>query len=126
MSSTRRSLVLLLVLQVVAVILYPPNFFTGAPQAAVLLPFLVILLALALVGMNTGALVPDSGRSFLVFIQGINIVVRIIAFFPNLRNAAGEVDFFLMAAHLVGIGLSWYAIGVMENRSPVSLLLKAC
>ncbi len=125
MSSTRRSLVILLVVQVIAVIFYPPNFFTGAPQAAVLLPFFMILLALALVGMNTGTLTPDSGRSFLVFVQGTNIVVRIMMFFPNLRNAAGEVDFFLMAAHLVGIGLSWYAIGVMENCSPVSLLLKA-
>ncbi len=124
MSSTRKSLVILLVLQVVAVILYPPNFFADAPQAAVLLPFLTILLALALLGMNTGTLTPDSGRSFLVFTQGTNIVVRIMMFFPNLRNAAGETDFFLMAAHLVGIGLSWYAIGVMENRSPVSLLLK--
>ncbi|MFN3763371.1 MAG: hypothetical protein ACK4WK_09260, partial [Anaerolineae bacterium] len=64
----RLSMIGLLILQVIAVILYPPDFFQEAPQAAVLPPTLLILLLLALAGMNSGVLTPVAGRVSLVFV----------------------------------------------------------
>lgn len=123
MSNQRTQLIVLLVLQVVAVILFPPTFFQQAPQAAVLPPALLILFTLALVAMNNGWMTPASGRTSLVFIQGINIVVRLMMFFPNLKNAAGNWDWFLLILQIVAIALSWYTITQMEKRLPNDLLL---
>lgn len=118
MSSERSILVLLLILQVIAVIVYPPSFFRSDPQSIVLPPALFLLMALAFLGINTGALNPTSGRVSLVFIQGVNVIVRLIMLFANLRTPAGAWDWPLILAMLIGIVLSWIAIVRMEKSPP--------
>ena len=117
-------LIVLIVLQVIAVSLYPPAFFARAPQAALLPPVLLLLLFFALVGMNVGVLNPISGRTALILVQGLNIVVRLIMFFPNLK-VAGSWDVLLALAQLVGMGLSWFNMMQLEQLSQTELLLRA-
>ncbi|HQE92124.1 MAG TPA: hypothetical protein PLH19_05610 [Anaerolineae bacterium] len=124
MSKQRLQLIILLVLQAVALIIYPPAFFQTAPQAAVLPPGLFILLAIAWVAMNNGWLSPEAGRSALIFIQGINIVVRLMMLLPNLKNAAGNWNGLWLGIQIAALGLSWYTITQMEKRLPVTLLFK--
>lgn len=120
MRNSRSNLILLIVLQVVAIILYPPGFFSRAPQAALLPPVMFLLLVLALVGMNTGTLALESGRTALNMIQGLNIVVRLIMLFPNLKR--GDTwDILLILAQLVGMGLSWYNMTKLD-QVPLSQL----
>jgi len=114
MRSSRSHLILLIVLQIVAIVIYPPVFFGRAPQAALLPPMMLLLLALTLVGMNTDTLAPSSGRTALNLIQGINIVVRMIMFFPNLKQGSSW-DVFFILAQLVGIGLSWYNMTKLDE-----------
>lgn len=121
MLSSRSRLILLLVLQVLALLVYPPSFFSRAPQAAVLPPMLLLLLALALVGMNTRTLGLESGRTALNMVQGLNIVVRLMMLFPNLK-AGDSWDLFLFVAQLVGMGLSWFSMMQLE-RQPLSELV---
>jgi hypothetical protein len=120
----RLALIGILVLQIVAVILYPPAFFQRAPQAIVLPPAFLILFVLALIGMNTGVLTPTAGRSSLVFVQGVNIVVRLMMLFANLKTPAGDWDVTLIVLLLVAIALSWATILWMEKRQPRFLLLR--
>lgn len=115
MLKQRRALIIILVMQVVAVLVYPLSFFDTAPQAAVLPPSLLILMVLGVVAMNTGTLTPSLGRTFLVFVQGVNIVVRMMMLFPNLRSATGEWNFVLLITQLLCMALSWYAISLMEK-----------
>lgn len=124
MSKSRIPISALLVLQAVAFLLYPPNFFQQAPQAAVLPPALLVLFAVALVGMNTGTLSLFAGRSLLIFVQGINTVVRLMTFFPNLKTPGDEWAWALMVCQLIGLGLSWYAMVEMERRPLLTLKLK--
>ncbi len=124
MSNQRTQLIVLLVLQAVAVLIYPPAFFRTAPQAAVLPPALFILFAVALVAMNTGGLSPIVGRSSLAFVQGVNIVVRLMMLLPNLKNAAGNWDWLLLILQVIAMSLSWYTMTQMEKRLPNSLLFK--
>lgn len=119
----RLSLIIVLVLQVIAVVLYSPSFFSRAPQAAVLPPAMLLLFVLSLVGMNTGFLTLTGGRVSLVFIQGINIVVRLMMLLPGAETAEGGVDLVNLFMMIVGIGLSWYTIMWMERAVPRSLLL---
>lgn len=123
MSNPRWSLIGILVLQVIALILYPPTFFTTAPQAAVLPPALLLLLVLALVGMNTGVLTPLLGRTSLTFVQGINVVVRLMMLLPNF-TASGSLHWLFLVMQLLAIGLSWFTITQIEKR-PLSTLLLA-
>ncbi len=124
MSNPRTALIVLLVIQAIAVLIYPPAFFSSAPQAIVLPAALLFLLGLALLGMNTGFLSPASGRNSLGFVQGVNIVVRLMIFLPNLKNAAGEWNFIFLLLQLIGIGISWYAIIEMNKRRVHHLLLR--
>lgn len=122
MSNQRTRLIVLLVLQVVAVVLYPPAFFRQAPQAAVLPPALFILFVVALVAMNGGWMTAIAGRSSLIFVQGINIVVRLMMLLSNLKNAAGNWDWFLLVFQIVAMALSWYTMTQMEKLLPNDLL----
>ncbi len=118
MSSERSILVLLLVLQVIAVIVYPPSFFRSDPQSIVLPPALFLLIALAFLGINTGALNPTAGRVSLVFVQGVNVIVRLVMLFANLHTPAGAWDWPLILTMLIGVALSWIAIVRMEKYPP--------
>ena len=124
MSRERLTLIGLLVLQVIAMILYPLSFFRTDPQSAVLPPTLLLLFILALAGMNTGALTPMAGRVSLVFVQGVNIVVRMMMILPNLRTSTGAWDWSIIICMLIGIALSWFSIIKMEGRAPRSLLIQ--
>lgn len=119
----RLSMIGLLILQVIAVILYPPGFFRQAPQAAVLPPALLILLLLALAGMNSGVLTPVAGRVSLVFVQGLNVVMRLMTIPPHLRASEGGNWPFLILS-VIAIILSWLTVVWMERRHPRTLLLR--
>jgi hypothetical protein len=116
-------MVALLGLQVLAVILYPPAFLRSAPQAAVLPPTLLILFAVALITTNTGALSLIAGRNSLTFVQGINVVVRLMMLLPNLKNSAGEWDWVLLILQSLCIALSWFCMIEMAKRPLRTLLI---
>ena len=125
MSKLRTQLIVLLVLQAVAIIIYPLSFFETAPQAAVLPPALFILFTIAIVSMNSGWLSAIAGRTSLIFVQGVNIVVRLMMLFPNLKNAAGNWDWLLLIFQISAMALSWYTITQMEKQLPNDLLFTA-
>lgn len=106
----------LLALQVIAILLYPLPFFDQAPQAAVLPPTLYLLLLVAVITSNTGRLSLEACRASLIFIQGINLVVRMMIFFPNLKTPEGAWAWSLLITQVISIGLSWYTMVAIEKR----------
>ena len=123
MTRQRLTLIGLLVLQFIAIILYPPAFFQRAPQSIVLPPAFLLLFILAILGMNTGALDPMAGRTLMVFVQGVNIVVRMIMIFANLFVSGGW-DWALIVTTVLSMALSWLTITRMEKYPPRFLLLR--
>ncbi len=123
MSQQRKMLLILLVVQFVALILYPPSFFANASQAIVLPPAMVILYLLALIGLNTGALSPEAGRTALDSVQGLNVVGRLMMIFPNLKFG-GSINWLFIVLQLVAIALSWFAMVQNSKLRPNELLLK--
>ena len=117
LSIIKSPMIQLLVLQVIALLLYPLSFLNQAPQAAVLPPTLLLLLIIAVVTSITGRLSLEAGRASLIFIQGINIVVRMIIFFPNLKTPAGNWSWSLLIMQIISIGLSWYTMVAIEKRT---------
>ncbi len=121
MLNSRNKILVLLLLQLFAVLLYPPAFFDRAPQAIVLPPALLILFLLGVITINTGLLNPLAGRSFLAFVQGVNIVVRLIMLFPNLRTRAGDWNLLFLVLNLIAMGLSWYTMTTLDKQPPSAL-----
>ncbi len=125
MISWRSPIIRLLALEFLAIILYPPAFFADAPQAIVLPPALVILLIVALVVTNSGGLSLEAGRNSLNFVQGVNIVVRLMMLLPNVRAADGGAwHWAFLITNLIGIGLSWYTLTRLDKLPPNVLLLR--
>lgn len=124
MSNHKLPLAVMLIVQVVAFLIYPPAYFQRAPQAAVLPPSLLVLFIAALVGLYTGVLSVENARNSLVFIQGINLVVRIMTLFPNLRTPTGDWAWALLITQGVGIALSWFAMVTIEKVSMRKLMAK--
>lgn len=124
MSNHKLPLAVMLIVQVVAFLIYPPAYFQQAPQAAVLPPSLLVLFIAALVGLYTGVLSVENARNSLVFIQGINLVVRIMTLFPNLRTPTGDWAWALLITQGVGIALSWFAMVTIEKVSMRKLMAK--
>ncbi len=121
MSKLKLPMVVLLILQVLAFLIYPLSYFQRAPQAAVLPPGFLLLFILALIGVNTGTLSTEGGRNLLIFVQGLNITVRMMTLMPNLRTANGDWAWALLVAQVLGMALSWYVMGEIEKR-PLSEL----
>jgi hypothetical protein len=123
MSNHKLPVIVVMILQVVALLLYPPAYFERSPQAIVIPPTLLILFALALVGINTEMLSLSGGRTLLVFVQGTNIIVRVITLFPNLKTAGGEWAWGLLVMQLISIVISWYMMRALANFPTQTLKL---
>lgn len=107
--------VILILIQIIAILLYPLSFFRQYPQSAVLPPILVAIFLLTLVGIYTRLIKPLTGRISMVLTQGINMVMRVVTLFPHLKNEQGEINTLFIFFTLLSIGLSWYSVSQVEK-----------
>ncbi len=52
----------------------------------------------------------------MIFVQGLNAVVRLMTLLPNLKTPANEWAWGLLAAQIVALALSWYTMVALEHR----------
>lgn len=99
----RNRLLILLILQVIPLILFPPKLLANGLPILGVLAVLYILLGWAIMRGRGWAL------TLCIFLQGLNVIVRIMMFFPNMVNRAGEIDVVYAMVSLVAIVLSiWF------------------
>lgn len=102
--SNIEKLFLFVILPALAPVIYPPaTLLNGLP---------VILLAM-LVLMLIGVLTWRGHRLALalnIFLQGFNVIIRLMMFFPHAVSRGGEYDFVYIITALASIGLSWYLL----------------
>jgi hypothetical protein len=109
MSKTSRVL-LFFVLPILAVFLYPPKtLLEGA---------LVLIVALAFfIGLGVFLW---QGRSlaltFCIFVQGVNVIVRLMMFFSNSFSSSGEPNFAYLITCLAGLGLSIWLLLRLDRQ----------
>ena len=108
MNNTQRILLFLL-LPLLAPLLYPPQFLEDS---------LPLLLIAALLFLGLGILLWRGYRHALVlsiFIQGLNVIVRLMMFFPHAKSTAGEYDILYIVTSLLSIALSWYLLMRLDS-----------
>ncbi len=101
MTSLKRIL-LFFVLPIVAILMYPPELLIGGwAIILVVIAFMVVM----------GWLV-NSGRglalTFLIFLQGLNVIIRLMMFASNSVPAEGVYNFPYMITSIVGLALSFW------------------
>ncbi len=114
-----------MLLQVIAVFLYPPQLLLKNIPIAVLPLTLFVLFVLAILGINTGVLTPLAGRNLLVFVQGLNVVIRLMMLIPGARPKGGpgwNIPFIVLS--MAAVALSWASIILLERRPPRHLLFR--
>lgn len=89
-------------LPIVGVLSYPP---------AILLPGLPVIVFAILLFAGLGWLL-WRGRSlaltFSIFLQGLNVIIRLLMLFPSTTTTSGQVDWAYLAFHVFGLALSFY------------------
>jgi hypothetical protein len=93
------------VLPLIAVLSYPPEIFLENPTGIYLLVFVAAVFALLAFMLNRGS---SRALTLSIFIQGLNVIIRIMMFFPHSVPTPGNFDFTYMAFSIIGLALSSY------------------
>lgn len=103
MSTLKRAL-LFIVLPALAPILWPPaTFISGIAAMAVVALLLALLGVLVWRGRS-------SALTLLIFTLGMNVIVRLLMFFPHSVFKTGGIDIIYIITSLLSIALSMYLL----------------
>lgn len=103
MSPIKRAL-LFVILPALAVLIYPPAWLSGGIAIIVLAVAFFIFLGVMLWRGRSVAL------TFSIFLQGMNVIIRLMMFFSRSVTEAGVVDVAFIIASLIGMALSIYLL----------------
>ncbi len=98
------------ILPIVAVLLYPPKTLgAGAGVLAVVLVLFAILGYLLWRGFSLAL-------TFSIFVQGMNVIIRLMMFFNSSVSAQGEANFVAIITILAGLALSFYLLVRLDRQ----------
>jgi hypothetical protein len=109
MSNIMRVL-LFFVLPILAMFIYPPTTLINEFAILIVAIALFVLLGVFLLQGRILAL------TFSIFLQGINVIVRLMMFFSNSFSNSGEVNAIYMATCLIGIFLSIWLLLRLDRQ----------
>jgi hypothetical protein len=102
------------ILPILAVLLYPPDMLLGG--IAVLVVILLLFIGLGILLMQGRAL----ALTFSIFVQGMNVIIRLMMFFSNGFNDQGQAHAAFMITSLLGLSLSIWLL-MRLDRSDVRI-----
>jgi uncharacterized membrane protein HdeD (DUF308 family) len=102
--TTIQRILFFFVLPIIAPLLFPPSVLAGGFLGILAEVILFVVLGFFLLRGRLTAL------TLLIFIQGLNAIIRIIMFFPHTTYVDGSPNFIYMAASLISIALSIYLV----------------
>jgi hypothetical protein len=97
-------------LPVIALISYPPNMLFSAIGVVVVVVAGFLLLGWALMRGKSVAL------TFTIFVQGLNVIIRIMMFFSHAVPAHQSLDITYVVFNLIGLCLSFYLMLRLDER----------
>lgn len=114
----RKILLPILLLQFIPLLIFPPATLQGAFVA-------IALVLLVFAGLGLGVW---RGRSWAltlsIFLQGVNIIVRLMMLFPNAKTEAGVVNLpFILTSLLAIIVSGWFLLRL--DRPDIRALIVA-
>jgi len=99
-----QKILLFIVLPTITPLLYPPQTLAaGLPVIAVGILIFVILGILLMRGRSMAL-------TLTIFIQGVNVIVRLMMFLPHAQTASGQLDWIYILTNILSIALSTYIL----------------
>jgi hypothetical protein len=108
--TTLQRVLLFFVLPIVAVLLYPPATLLSGIGALVVVAVFFIALGMWILRGYSLAL------TFSIFLQGLNVIVRIMMFWSNGFTRNGVPDILFIATSLAGIILSFWLLVRLDRQ----------
>jgi hypothetical protein len=106
--TTLQKVLLFIVLPFLAPLILPPRFYNPSTGGPIL--FLGVLLGVSALLMGPFLWRGKStALTLAIFIQGINMIIRLMMFFPNLSKQ-GVYDIPWLITSLISMGLSMYLV----------------
>jgi hypothetical protein len=118
MTNIQRFLLFIL-LPLIAPLLIPPAVFTTNTGLA-LLP-----IAIAISSVPVGWMIyrgSSTALTLAIFLQGLNVIIRLMMFFPHVLTQTGRIDIPWVVASLLSMGLSTY-LALRLDRTDVRVLM---
>jgi hypothetical protein len=106
-----------MILPVVAVLSFPPNTLVSAVEIIPVVVIFFLGIGYLLLRGKTLAL------TFAIFLQGMNVIIRIMLFFPNAFPRPGEPDVPFAVAMVIGLGLSLFLLLRLDRVDVRSLMI---
>jgi hypothetical protein len=120
----RKRLLLFAILQVVPILLFPPAMFlsssSGITGAIALAAVVVLIFALLGWGLLRGR---GWALTMSIFLQGLNLIVRLMMLFPNAVSKAGVWDVPLIITYLAAILLSGWLMVRLDRPDVRSVII---
>ncbi|HTP10417.1 MAG TPA: hypothetical protein VMP08_19320 [Anaerolineae bacterium] len=110
MDSLKRNIPLLL-LQPIPLLLFPPALFTADA-----LPLIALVVAIM---WGLGWMVWRKrawALTLSIFIQGLNVIIRLMMLLSNAVGAAGNVDLIFIVTSVLAIAISWLFLLRLDNQ----------
>jgi hypothetical protein len=101
---TLKTILLFLVLPFLAVIAYPPAMLAAAGPLLLFVGLSYVLLAVLLLRGSSRAL------TLAIFLQGMNVIIRIMMFFQFSTPRGGAVNYTYMLITIIAMALSMYLV----------------
>jgi hypothetical protein len=108
--STLNKFLFFFLLPTLAIFMYPPAMLVEGWPIVVFFVLLMAMLAYFLYRGKSLAL------TFSIFLQGMNVIIRLMMFFPNSVSKAGSYDIPYLITSLVGLALSMYLALRLDER----------
>jgi hypothetical protein len=101
---------LFFVLPILAMFIYPPTTLINEFAILIVAVALFVLLGVFLWQGRSLAL------TFSIFVQGINVIVRLMMFFSNSFSSSGDVNVIYMITCLIGLCLSIWLLLRLDRQ----------
>ena len=116
MKPLNRALIFI-ILPTIAPLLFPPATLAGGlPVIGVAIVVFVLLGVLIWRGRSTAL-------TLTIFIQGINVIVRLMMLFPHAQTNQGQLDIAYILVSVLSIGLSTYLLLRLDRPDVRSMMI---
>lgn len=102
--STFQRILFFFVLPIIAPLLLPPSVLVGGFLGILVEVILFVALGFFLLRGNSTAL------TLSIFLQGLNVIVRLLMFYPNITYSNGTFDPIFTLTSLLSMALSLYLV----------------
>jgi hypothetical protein len=108
--STLQKILLFFVLPILGILLYPPTLLVNGIVLVLIFVAMFIGLGVLLLQGRTLAL------TFSIFLQGMNVIIRLMMFFNNGFSDEGVANFEYIVTGLIGLALSFWLVTRLDKQ----------